>query len=448
MYRWVNWAFKYINRRSPILIHTPWVRNIGNCAEDMYFGLLKAKREGKKVAFLFHRYELFWKFRLPVANRELFLVESDYIAANDNAWGRLGGWLLTLVFSLIRISYVLWHSFKLRVRLLRSSRPVFFDAGYTMPLLGSWSLWQPEGATAFSWETVETLKWKQQYDEYLPPTLSTAKLAAAERLRVQMGVPLSNWFACLHVREGGFRRGDTSGNPRNASIQRYFDGIKAITGAGGWVVRLGDPSMTPLPPMPRVIDYPHAQFKSELMDIYLISQCRVFVGTNSGPSSLAELFRRPAILVNLTEWSNAFAMRKGDLAIIKHVFSRSRGRFLSLKEILDEPFGCQQNWPGSDEYMMFENRPEEIRDVIEEFLNRPEGHQLSGLQEAFNRGRSRQIHRWLDQGEPFWQFASEEERVLEQYRIASHADSAAGSLGQKYLEQNWLEDRMNFNSAR
>lgn len=491
MYRWIDTIFKHVNRKSPILIHTPWVKNIGNCAEEIYFGLLKAKREGKRIVFLFHQHELFWKFRLAVANRELFRLESDYAVPNDGVWGLLGGWMLTLVFAAIRVLYLPWYSLKLRaklywlwpkIRLAESSRdsartmPLparaalwlpglkslvdvpqlwpeirpavpFFDSAYLMPLLGRWGLWRPDGVDAFSWEAVDAYKWKQQYHQYVPPRLAEKKHRAAEQLRVQMGVPLSDWFVCLHVRESGFHSWDTPAGPRNASIQNYVEGIRTITDAGGWIVRLGDASMTPLPPMERVIDYPHTRFKSELMDIYLISECRVYIGTNSGPFDVAALLRRPTILVNLTEWALTFPMRRGDLAITKHIFSHSRDRFLSLKEMLEEPFVCQELGPLSDEYTMFGNRPEEIQEVIEEFLSEPEGHELSGLQEAFNRGRSGQIHRWLDQGEPFWRVASDEERVIEQYRIASRADSAAGSIGRKYLEQNWIEDRMNRTSA-
>jgi putative glycosyltransferase (TIGR04372 family) len=259
-----------------------------------------------------------------------------------------------------------------------------------------------------------------------------------------MGIPLSEWFACLHVREGGFYGWDTSGSYRNASIQNYLKGIRVITDAGGWVVRLGDPSMTPLPTLQRVIDYAHTRFKSELMDLYLIKECRVFVGMNSGPFDIANLFRKPAVLVNLTEWALTFPMRKGDLAIIKHFFSRSRKRFLSLNEMLGEPFETQCSFL-TDEYTLFENSADEISDVIEEFLSKQGRYEFASLQEAFNRGRRRQVHRWLDQGGPLWRESCVAAEAIARYRFAARADSSAGSLGQKYLEQNWLEDRMNSN---
>ena len=79
--------------------------------------------------------------------------------------------------------------------------------------------------------------------------------------------------------------------------------------------------MTPLPQMERVIDYAHSPYKSELLDLYLISQCRFLLGHNSGPDVVANLLRKPRLLVNMEDWSSGMLLKKGDLGIIKHVFS-------------------------------------------------------------------------------------------------------------------------------
>jgi len=443
MYSWINRAFGYSTRKSPFLVQTPLIPNIGNCAEEMFFGLLKAKREGKKVLFLFLLHPLFWKFALPIANKELLRVESEYIVPNESWYGRLGGWPLTVFYSLIRVSYVVWCSVKLRriIRIIWPGLPVVAPTNwhYIMPSIGRSTLWQPPGVEHFSWDTVEKYRWREQFEEYRPPRLRADQIKEGEQLRLQMGVASTDWFVCLHVRESGNSKDSAA---RDASIQNYVKGIEAITAAGGWVVRLGDPSMTPLPKIERVIDYAHTQYKSELMDMYLLSQCRFYVGTNSGPFDVVTLFSKPMVLVNTIEWSLALPAKRGDLAIIKHTFSRSRNRYLSIKEILEEPFSCQVFRPPSDEYIKVENTSEEIRDVIEEFLAEPEDYEYSALQDAFNEGRRRQIHRWLDQGEPFSPGPSKKDLIIEQYRIASRADSVAGTLGHKYLEQNWTSDSL------
>lgn len=446
IYQFINKLFDYINRKSQILIHTPWPRNIGNCAEEIYYGLLKARRDGKKIVFLFpHR--LFWKFCIGVGNSELFKIESDYCLSNNNIWCYLSGWLLTVVFGPLRFLYLLLYKLYkcLHVHGLQRIRPEFrfppVNVWYTLPSIGRTTLWKPEGVNQFSWEIVSSFQWKRQYDEYLPVKLEQERHKRAEQLRVEMGIPLTGWYVCLHVREGGFHKDAWVEGTRNASILNYIKGIKVITDAGGFVVRMGDPSMMKLPLMERVIDYPHTPYKCELMDIYLISQCHFYVGVNSGPLDIAWLFQKRVVLTNLTEWLMSFPKKKGDLSIIKHIFSRSRNRFLSLKEILNEPFECQYVRELGNDYIMFENSSEEIKNVIVECLNTSADYQYSELQETFNEGRRAQIHRWLERSELF--FENRLDDLVERYRLASRADSVKGALGRKYVEQNWISDSMN-----
>ena len=447
MFRFINKGFGYMRRRFPIIIQTPRSTVFGNCAEEMLYGLLKAKRENKKVLFLYPKFLWpkrlqFLSFNLPtVANQELLHVQSGYSISNQNVVVWLVGWLLGVSFTVALATHILWG--KLRRKLQRVWPTIggdgFFDPRYRILAIGRSALWRPDGVNEFSWEAVETQNWEQQYYEYSPPRLREDRQRSAEQLLVQMGIPQTDWFACLHVRESGYHQ-DTYDN-RNGSIQNYLQGIKSITDAGGWVVRLGDPSMTPLPHMKRVIDYPHTRFKSELMDIYLTSQCRFFVAATSGATDVASLFWKPMIRINSSGWAISFPLRKTDLGIIKHIYSLACNRFLSLKEILDGPFGYEDFNYASDEYILVENTPEEIRDVIEEFLTRPVDFEYSELQKSFNEGRVLQIQRWFDEqnsrGDP-----------ANLYRIGSRVDSVAGVLGHKYLEQNWLEDSLERSGVR
>jgi putative glycosyltransferase (TIGR04372 family) len=477
MARLICKAIDFISGKIPVLIHTPRADSFGNCAEEIFFGLLKAKRENKKILFL-HPHNLVFRgllaknkikdSRFPqptrtiysrylewfirnlvlrdfVANRKIFHIKSSQTVGNGFVWF-VGGWLLTFGIALM------WMGNIPPLRPLRKLRrfiwPIdptrmVFDFLRMTPTIGRSTLWNPKGCSSFSWETVRDQAWKDQYDEYVPPGLMGGDQRRAEKLMTQMGIPPADWFVCLHVRESGYRRDDE--DPRNASIHNYIEGIKAITAAGGWVVRLGDASMTPLPAMDRVIDYPHTRYKSELMDVYLVRHCRFYLGTNSGPSEVATLFWKPMVLVNVTEWSIGHPMKMGDLEIIKHVSAPSRDRFLSISELLDEPYHWQDFGPGSEPYNMVENTPDEIRDVVQEFLTQPRDCEYSDLQKKVNEGRKTQIRRWFDQPEPFAK-PDVGNRFLRSYEVAARCDWARGTLGQKYLEQNWLTDNLKYSS--
>ena len=244
----------------------------------------------------------------------------------------------------------------------------------TIPTIGTSRLWQTDDATTFSWDAVKELNWDEQYARYRSPRLTESKSRSAERLRVEMGIPLSDWFVALHVREDGDL------DYRNSSIGNYPDAIRVITRAGGWVVRLGDASMTPMPDMERVIDYAHSRWKSALMDLYLISECRFVFGTTSGPTEVALLFDRPVLIVNAESFFDWGPIRRGDLGILKHVYSPRLRRVVSVRELMEEPFESQRVSTPADSrgYQLIENSPAEIRDVVEEFM-RPEGRPLSDL---------------------------------------------------------------------
>ena len=81
-------------------------------------------------------------------------------------------------------------------------------------------------------------------------------------------------------------------------MEDYFSSVKAITDAGGIVIRLGDKSMKKLPKMEGVIDYAHSPHKSQSMDIFLAANCRFVIGTTSGLTTVCLGFDTPMVLVN------------------------------------------------------------------------------------------------------------------------------------------------------
>ena len=64
-----------------------------------------------------------------------------------------------------------------------------------------------------------------------------------------------------------------------ADIGTYLPAIKTVVAHGGWVFRMGNPTMKPLPAMEHVIDYAYSDVRSDWMDVFLCSQCRFMIGT-------------------------------------------------------------------------------------------------------------------------------------------------------------------------
>ena len=96
----------------------------------------------------------------------------------------------------------------------------------------------------------------------------------------------------------------------DANINNYFDAIEAITSIGGWVIRMGDNSMSKLPKMTRVIDYANSSIKNNRTDIILCSKCKFFIGTSSGLYTVAKAFGRPILQTNYPCLSSMYLTKK------------------------------------------------------------------------------------------------------------------------------------------
>jgi putative glycosyltransferase (TIGR04372 family) len=206
-------------------------------------------------------------------------------------------------------------------------------------------------------------------------SLSEPDEAFGRTALAELGLPADAWFACFHVREPGFwwKWNRFHASTRDADADTYVQAMQAVVARGGWVVRMGDPSMKKLPALPGVIDYAHSALKSERMDVYLTARCRFFVGVNSGLSFLPSTFGRPCVLTNFTPISVPFPY-SADIAVPKLFRRRGADRFISIEELFaaklaDAQF--QARIPKDVE--VIDNSPEEICDAVSEMLDEIEG---------------------------------------------------------------------------
>jgi len=203
--------------------------------------------------------------------------------------------------------------------------------------------------------------------------ISEEQRKEGRKILKSQGVPEDAWFVVLHVREAGFFDEDTPwsyNRYRNASIETYIDAIKEIANRGGWVVRIGDPSMAPLVKMDRVIDYALGDFRSKWMDLFLIAESRFYFGMPSGPSSVAVAYGVPTVGTN---WFplGAWPFCKGDIFIHKLLRRKDNGQIMSISECMKPPFfiAMEPMFFEAQGVELVDNTPEEIRDTVVEMLD-------------------------------------------------------------------------------
>lgn len=419
----VNRFFIIFNRISPVIIQTPWIATFGNCAEDLFWGLVKARDYNKKVFFIFP-FELrnLLRFSKIKINKELLKIQSKYRFSTYNSFfSQFCCLLLTITFLFFR--FINFLKIKIGLNGLSES--------YIIPDIGRSTLWNRENKNNYLFHLIKPYKWKTQLEKKLYVRMPNDSYLAAQKLRREMGIPQEDWFVCLHVREGGyynFKEGIEKFN-RNATPSNFIKGIKYINDKGGWVVRLGDSSMTKLPKIDKFIDYPHSKFKSDIMDIYLVQECRFLLCTVSGILPLAALFQKPIILTNIYQWNRVYPLKKGDLGILKHTYSNTEKRFIPLKEIAKK-YAKNPKMFWSNEYSLFENTEDEILELLTEFMETPRNCKPSELQKEWEKLRVKAGH----------EIAAKEFDKVESYLFAACIEGCNGMLGQKFLENNWESD--------
>jgi putative glycosyltransferase (TIGR04372 family) len=196
-----------------------------------------------------------------------------------------------------------------------------------------------------------------------------------ENILQRLGLPPGAWFVCVHSREGGYSpRDEDRHSYRNGDIADYVLAMKEIVARGGWCIRMGDPTMKRLPPMPGVIDYAHSEAKSDWMDLFLCANCRFLLGSSSGLYLVAMVFGRPAALANQAPLSCVYSQGYDDLAIPKLVL-REDGSPVPFKEAFALPLANFRYTVQFERERLQcrNNTPEEIRDLALEMLDRLEG---------------------------------------------------------------------------
>lgn len=254
----------------------------------------------------------------------------------------------------------------------------------------------PDRTTVYFWEiAAKTYKrWEREGRGALlslPPDIEARGWTALH----SEGVPKGAWFVALHVREGKWDGRDPGlHRVMNANISTYLPAMTEITRRGGWIIRMGDPSMSRLPPLANVIDYCHSGLRADWMDIFLAASCRFMIGTTSGPAFIPPLYGPPLLLSNW--WPPAQRpFHASDIFVPKLLRSLTDGRYLTLSESLHEPFShCHSLTYLADREKVYVDDcdPMVLAGAVKEMLALSEGDTSYGADVADLRARADKIY--------------------------------------------------------
>jgi hypothetical protein len=227
----------------------------------------------KKKLVILYPFDIPCIFKYKLTNRTLFNIKSDLIVDQGKYVTMLSRSLMTFIYMPLRTVELL----------LRKFTKFYLPDSYHFPQIGIRDIFVPEKSLKeFSFDANLRYNWREKFNAIKDITIKLNNDVQDKYEYREIGIPKDSWFVCLHVREGGFRNDRGKRDYRNSNILNYIPAINEITSRGGWVVRLVDNTMTPLPSMENVIDYPFTKYKSDFMDLCLIQNCRFFIGDQSG----------------------------------------------------------------------------------------------------------------------------------------------------------------------
>ncbi len=180
------------------------------------------------------------------------------------------------------------------------------------------------------------------------PLLSfSSELEQYGRNKLQhMGI--NDRYICIHAREVATKKknfistyDDTS--IIDSDINTYGQACGYMQGLGYQSVRLGKDESRKCE-IDGVIDYAN-EFYDELMDFYLLANCKFLIGGMAGIVAVAPFWGRPVLLTNALSFcygKESLPRTEYDLYIPKKLYSKRKKRFLNLYESWDISFKCDR----------------------------------------------------------------------------------------------------------
>ena len=192
----------------------------------------------------------------------------------------------------------------------------------------------------------------------------------SEKLYKQTGLQKNDWFVCLHIREGNYAG---YSQIRSCSIENYYPTIKFINKLGGKVIKMGDSTMKKVPKEIELIDYANSDYKSDLLDLYLIKNCNFFLGCSSGLAMLALLFKKDVICVNFHDFIGAF-FGNTKAILFKNFYEKKNRKKLDFIDFIKSPdyeiYVKNFSSKTSDNFYLEENNADQIFNLVKNYLNK------------------------------------------------------------------------------
>lgn len=257
-------------------------------------------------------------------------------------------------------------------------------------------------------------------NDYVFARFRESKIEFGKKSMAAMGI--RGKYVCMAARSSAYAKSSikdkslmqaniTAHEFRNSEFNDYCDTISYLKSINIQAVRMGR-GEEPIGDIDNCIDYA-GLYADDFMDIFLMAHCEfAIVGGGSGIYTLATSYGRPVLFVNhtsLTIGNGGEYHTENDMYIPKKVFSKNKGRYLTLLEIAEVENVCFVNGSLFEKngITFMNNSSEEILEATKEILGRINGqwkdteedirikHRYEVIMEIANNRSINNIHNWI-----------------------------------------------------
>ena len=163
-----------------------------------------------------------------------------------------------------------------------------------------------------------------------------------EKALMAMEIPKNAPFVCFHARDNRYLEVMFPNNDwyyhkcRDVTIYNYIPALDHLTNRGYFAIRMGAIVKEKLNTSnTKIIDYSN-KYRTDFLDIFLISKCRFFIGCTTGLTNATyQLFRKPIVWVNFIPIGEIHSWGANSLVILKKLWLKKENHFMTFKEVFD-----------------------------------------------------------------------------------------------------------------
>jgi putative glycosyltransferase (TIGR04372 family) len=270
--------------------------------------------------------------------------------------------------------------------------------------------------------------------------LEDEKNIESKKYLKSMGISENDKFVCIHVRDSLYYDDDERRSFRNSSLENYKDLIEYLIENNYHVIRLGVKNKLFEFKHKKFLDYSTFENKKDFLELYLIKNCSFFIGTQSGPLSVASLFNKPIMFTNAVRiFESFFPLRKNnDIVIFKNIKWKKNGKKIDFNDYIKLSAKYHHFRFINEEIIFEENTPSELKSTLLNFVKNldKKDYQLSKTQLKFNNFVKLEYFKKnlvLDKNDYLDKFFYLKTKCL--------LENTRGSFCQLFLDKNFDEDK-------